>query len=299
MKMQATGCRRLFHAACAASLACAQPAPAQQAAAPVTVGGWTIRDLRGVCSAETRQGGLSAEVVHQAGGNTTLLLRDPAWSALRERHGDAARLSFSNGRNHDGTARAGRRTGEGNDRVTTVSVSSGGADLLSDFARAHRAEIAIGGASAGTLSLRGTSAVAERLRLCAAESFRRHPQPMPVRPPPPAAQAPGPTPPVHSSGSIGYVDYPASALRAEEQGTVAMRLEVNEDGRVTDCTITGSSGSSTLDSASCSLAQRRFRFHPARDANGNSVPGTVTRAIRWSLPSAAPEPQPQAPIPPK
>lgn len=291
--MHAMGRRRLYFAMCGASLACTQPAMAQPAAAAVTVGGWTIRDLRGVCSAETRQGSLSAEVVHQAGGNTTLLLRDDAWSALRERHGDAARLSFSNGRNHDGTARAGRRTGDGDDRVTTVSVSSGGgADILVDFARAHRAEIAIGGVRAGTLSLSGTSAVAERLRGCAAASARRYPPPVLAPPPLNRQPPPGPTPPIPRSGMISDFDYPASALRAEEQGTVTMRLDVGEDGRVTGCTITGSSGSSALDGTSCSLAQRRFRFTPARDASGNSVPGMVSRTIRWSLPSPPPEPPP-------
>lgn len=299
--MQATGRRRLFLSMCTAGLACAQPAAAQPTAAPVTVGGWTIRDLRGICSAQTSQsGGLFAEIQLEADSNDTMLrIRNPSWSALRERHGDRTILRFSNGRHYDAGINPRGRAAADDERVTTVDVSYSG-ELLEDFARAHRVDIWIGGMPAGTLSLRGTSAVAERLRSCTAATARRHPPPALAPPPFHAAPPPaGATPPVYRSGSISDVDYPASALRAEEQGTVTMRLSINEDGRVTDCTITASSGSSILDSTSCSLAVRRFRFTPARDANGNNVPGMVTRSIRWSLPSLSPEAQPPAPIPPK
>lgn len=298
--MQAQGTSPLLVSACAASLACTVPAaahPDDAQAASATVNGWTIRDHSGHCSAQTRQGGnLFAEIVHHAGSNdTTLLLRGDSWSGTSERRGDAAILRFSSGRIYEGAMRAGRRTAAGDERVTTVSASSD-RTLLEDFARAHRVDVSIGGAPAGTLSLRGTSLVAERLRSCAAASFRRHPPPhvvpLPLQPP-----RTGATPPVYRSGSASDLDYPASALRRREQGTVTMRLDVSEDGRVTRCTITGSSGSPALDSTSCSLAVRRSRYTPARDASGNNVPGTATQTIRWSLPGRAPAPQ--APIPPK
>jgi protein TonB len=48
--------------------------------------------------------------------------------------------------------------------------------------------------------------------------------------------------------------------------------------------VTRSSGNSSLDSTACSLAQRRFRFTPAQDTNGNNVAGSATRSIRWELP---------------
>ena len=108
------------------------------------------------------------------------------------------------------------------------------------------------------------------------------PAPPPPPPPPPPRQAA--RPPVHRSGTITDDDYPASAIRAEAQGTTAIRLSVGADGRVTGCTVSRSSGNSALDSTACSLAQRRFRFTPAQDTNGNNVAGTVTRSIQWRLP---------------
>ncbi|HEX8526259.1 energy transducer TonB [Allosphingosinicella sp.] len=124
------------------------------------------------------------------------------------------------------------------------------------------------------------------------------PQPFDQRPPAPAPLPPGPPPPppppppprqaakapVHRSGTITNEDYPASAIRAEASGTTSIRLTIGTNGRVTGCTVARSSGNSSLDSTACSLATRRFRYAPAEDTNGNPVPGTVSRSIRWELP---------------
>ena len=79
-------------------------------------------------------------------------------------------------------------------------------------------------------------------------------------------------------------DYPAAAIRAEDQGTTRFRLAVGADGRVTDCTVTSSSGSSALDSTTCRLMKQRARFTPARDSSGKAVGDTVSSGIRWVLP---------------
>jgi protein TonB len=89
---------------------------------------------------------------------------------------------------------------------------------------------------------------------------------------------------VHRSGTITNDDYPASAIRAEAQGSTTMRLSISADGRVSACSVTGSSGNSALDSTACSLAQRRFRYTPAQDTSGSPVAGTVSRTVRWQLP---------------
>jgi protein TonB len=94
------------------------------------------------------------------------------------------------------------------------------------------------------------------------------------------------------SGSISNDDYPASALRSRAEGAVTMRLAVGADGRVTGCTVESSSGNSALDSTSCSLAQRRFRFVPASDPKGHPKPGEATRTVRWSLPVAPAQNEP-------
>ncbi len=79
-------------------------------------------------------------------------------------------------------------------------------------------------------------------------------------------------------------DYPEQAIRNEEQGTVAFRLTIDRKGRVSDCTVTQSSGSATLDRASCSIVERRARFVPARDTQGRTVEDSMTSRIRWVLP---------------
>jgi protein TonB len=80
-------------------------------------------------------------------------------------------------------------------------------------------------------------------------------------------------------------DYPAGAARNEEQGTTRFRLAVGPDGRVTDCSVTGSSGSSALDSTTCKLMRQRARFKPAMDSSGRPTGDTVSSAIRWVLPT--------------
>jgi periplasmic protein TonB len=79
-------------------------------------------------------------------------------------------------------------------------------------------------------------------------------------------------------------DYPSTAVRNEEQGTTRFRLGVGPDGKVTNCTITGSSGSPALDSATCRLMKSRARFTPARDSDGRTTSDSVNSAIRWVLP---------------
>jgi protein TonB len=79
-------------------------------------------------------------------------------------------------------------------------------------------------------------------------------------------------------------DYPPSAIRAEEQGVVGIAVTIGADGRVNGCTVTGSSGSGTLDAAACRLYQRRARFDPARDDAGNAVASSYNDRVRWELP---------------
>ena len=79
-------------------------------------------------------------------------------------------------------------------------------------------------------------------------------------------------------------DYPAAALRAEEQGTTGVRIDVGEDGRVTNCTVFSSSGSNALDAATCRIIRSRARYRPARDSAGNPVPGVAVARVAWRLP---------------
>ena len=64
-------------------------------------------------------------------------------------------------------------------------------------------------------------------------------------------------------------DYPPGAADNEEQGTTVVRLAIGTNGRVTDCSVTSSSGSRTLDSTTCRILKARARFTPATDSSGN------------------------------
>ena len=119
----------------------------------------------------------------------------------------------------------------------------------------------------------------------------------PVAPPPQITVAPPrpPAPPpvrtiepakarANLASYVSNEDYPDSAIRNEEQGTTGFRLDVSPDGRVSNCTITSSSGSSALDNATCRLMRSRARFTPATDSTGAKTSDSVSSRIRWVLP---------------
>ena len=63
-----------------------------------------------------------------------------------------------------------------------------------------------------------------------------------------------------------------------------LSLEIAADGRVTNCTITGTSGHPQLDVATCALVSKRAKFQPARGSEGQPVAGSYSNAIDWQLP---------------
>jgi len=120
----------------------------------------------------------------------------------------------------------------------------------------------------------------------------------PVAPPPVITRTAPPAPPAPPAPRVSQAakakanltslfstdDYPQSAIRNEEQGTTAVRLSIGTDGRVSDCSITQSSGSSALDNATCNILRRRARFTPAKDQAGNPISDSYSQRIRWELP---------------
>ena len=107
--------------------------------------------------------------------------------------------------------------------------------------------------------------------------------PPPPPPPPPRKVEPARAK-ANLAGLISDEDYPASALRSEEQGSVRVTLQIGTNGRVTGCSVSKSSGSSALDNATCRLLTSRGRFTPARDSSGNPTTDTVTSPnIVWRI----------------
>jgi protein TonB len=120
------------------------------------------------------------------------------------------------------------------------------------------------------------------------------PSPPPVAPPAPPAPPPPAPPRVSQAAGLkgnpaqffGADAYPPAAQRAEAQGRVVASLTVGTDGRVSDCTVTTSSGNSDLDSTTCRIARSRVRFTPAKDDAGNPMTSKYTLPVRWVLPDS-------------
>jgi periplasmic protein TonB len=79
-------------------------------------------------------------------------------------------------------------------------------------------------------------------------------------------------------------DYPAAALASGAHGVVGVILAIDPAGRVIGCTVTRSSGSAVLDVTTCRLLQRRARYTPAVDSNGNPAVGTIDQQVEWAAP---------------
>ncbi|HEY9091812.1 energy transducer TonB [Parasphingorhabdus sp.] len=108
--------------------------------------------------------------------------------------------------------------------------------------------------------------------------------PPPPPPPPPAPQRANPEPRGNPGNWANANDYPSRALREEREGTTSFRVTVGTDGRVSSCQITGSSGHADLDEATCKNIQRRARFRPALDSNGEPMVATWSSRVRWQIP---------------
>lgn len=115
--------------------------------------------------------------------------------------------------------------------------------------------------------------------------------PTPVVPPAPPPAPPAPPVVSKAAGAKGDPaqwitndDYPPSSIRAEEEGTTAIKWTINTQGRVENCVVTESSGSNALDQAACRALTRRARYSPATDAAGNPIATTQSRRVVWRLP---------------
>jgi len=93
------------------------------------------------------------------------------------------------------------------------------------------------------------------------------------------------TRPRRIAGAIEARDFSASGAREREGRSALFHLSIATDGRVTDCRAHESSGIAALDDFTCRLILQRFRYDPARDAQGRPVPGIAGWQQRWYTPT--------------
>jgi TonB family protein len=146
----------------------------------------------------------------------------------------------------------------------------------------RKAIIEVLGTGLGLLALTGTSQaqIPQHPRLLSPDQSAR-----PVQ----TGVPPGGPVPLGNPGSwVTTFDYPSEALRANAQGATGFRLTVDTEGRVTACQITSSSGSGTLDAATCNLVTSRAHFRPSTNARGKPVVGSFNSRLRWAIPISPP-----------
>jgi len=98
--------------------------------------------------------------------------------------------------------------------------------------------------------------------------------------------SPGIAQPAKLIGGNSFIhadDYPEDALRAGSYGRVSLHLQITAEGRVSACSVTETSGSRSLDTASCSAAKHRARFLPARDAEGHAIAGDYRVGVGFGI----------------
>ncbi len=82
-------------------------------------------------------------------------------------------------------------------------------------------------------------------------------------------------------GKIKDSDYPSEARAIRARGTTETEIRVSADGRPVGCSVSRSSGYGSLDATTCRLVLQRFRFNPARDAEGRAISGLVDYDQEW------------------
>jgi TonB family protein len=251
-----------------------------------SVGPWVIGEHEFECamSAEYKGGGSLALTYDAQDTESMLVISDPIYAGVRDGQKYELTLRFiRRGRIDD---RWGTHTFVGSQEKRSVYASYN-AELLDDIAAADTLVLLRGDSLAASLSLRGSASAVAQLAKCAAKVAReRRRDPFAA-----AASRVGNLSSLAGSAEakgnpaswVTTDDYPPAALLAGDEGSVGVSFDVNAQGRVVNCSVTSSSGSSLLDMTTCRLVERRGRYSPALDAAGNPIAGgRKSLRYRWN-----------------
>lgn len=78
-------------------------------------------------------------------------------------------------------------------------------------------------------------------------------------------------------------DYPNESIRAGEQGSVDVRLDIGASGDLAACTVLRSSKFPRLDQRTCDMMRQRARYEPARLADGTPTASLAFLRFRWQV----------------
>lgn len=283
----------LIGTAALAAVSAALSAEAAEGREPwAKVGEWEVSPLRaGHCTADRDYpGGTQVSVSSLQDGAVGLSVTNRDWLRRTE-------ILYTLRLVQNGVPRSFAGGAKPEFRTLNLVARSSGASLLAQLAGGGSLEVVgPGGRLIERLELSGIAPALARLAPCLAHATLENyppaapPPPPPPPPPPRAIGAQPPRPRISPHLLFSNADYPPSAFRAGEQGIVGFRADVGEDGRVTGCAITRSSGSAALDSATCRVIRTRSRFQPAQDRHGKPSKGSFEGRIAWRLPEPDPPP---------
>ncbi len=78
-------------------------------------------------------------------------------------------------------------------------------------------------------------------------------------------------------------DYPASAIAQGAGGSVGIRVRIEADGKINECTVIESSGHADLDRQTCGLLKKRARYAPAVGHDGTPRWSFVFGRVTWRI----------------
>ena len=254
--------------------------------------GWTIVETDDSCGMSmTFEGKGSTKLLMILGldGGAIINVSNASWSAKADEKYEGFSWAFGDAV-YSGNVRGTHLSGEDPGFVGYFDGS-----VVSAAANASKLVILRGDQIVDDLSLRGSGAAVAMMRRCIADLAPRHAAAErekhrfdhitddPFKPPVETQTA------TSTSSRIapffGADAYPASAIRAGEQGRVTFRATIGADGRAQDCLIVTSSGFTDLDAATCRVVKVRVRL-PSSEPGGAAGPKSIEAWVDWKLPAS-------------
>ena len=83
---------------------------------------------------------------------------------------------------------------------------------------------------------------------------------------------------------FSHGDYPTQPVVEGKTGKVGVRMLIDVNGKVRDCSINETSGSAVLDLQTCAIIRERGKFTPAIDKDGKAIRSILSQNVTWRLP---------------
>lgn len=259
-------------AATAASSAVAQT-PAQPAQGPH----WTVDHGEVYCTLSRNNGPdatFFAIRVIPGTDRVELLLTDRSWVRTPLSYGQLAMLSLTPAEGEP--LRVEALTGRLPSGSRLLAFLNLGRAFVDQFAKSTRLQLARGRRTILTVDFPAATRPVETLQACIDRTLGIWGIDV-------AARAQLRALPEHIRIPFSDSDYPLAALRNDAQGMVIARINVDADGRVTDCAVVRSSGSSALDGRTCQVYRTEARYRPAIDVHGQPVATAVLETVSWRI----------------